>query len=45
MDKVKLNIKDGKATITKGGETPLGKLLANHKGKLRFGKKGAEIAK
>ncbi len=45
MDKVKLNIKDGKATITEGGETPLGKIFANHKGKIRFGKKELSLPK
>ncbi len=46
MDKVKINIKDGKATITEGADTPLGKLLTNHKGKIRLKGKGAlEIAK
>ena len=45
MDKVKLNIKDGKATITEGGDTALGKILTNHRGKLRFGKRRVEIAK
>ncbi len=44
MDKVKLNIKDGKATITEGGNTTLGKLLTNHKGKIKFKKKEIDIA-
>ena len=46
MDKVKLVIKGNKATITEGGDTALGKILANHKGKLRLKGKGElEIAK
>ena len=46
MDKVKLNIKEGKATLPEGGDTALGKLLTNHKGKIKLGKKGEfEIAK
>lgn len=36
MEKVKFDIQKGKATITEGGDTALGKLLANHKGKIRF---------
>ncbi len=36
MDKVKLNIKEGKATITEGGDTALGKILSTHKGKIRL---------
>ncbi len=45
MDKVKLNIKDGKAIITEGGDTALGKILLTHKGKLRLhiGRKKGEL--
>ncbi len=45
MDKVKLNLKEGKATIIEGGETSLGKLLSTHKGKIRFGKRRIDLAK
>ena len=46
MDRVKLNIKEGKAIITEGGDTALGKILLTHKGKLRLKGKGElEIAK
>ncbi len=45
MDKVKINIKGNKATITEGGNTALGKILSTHKGKIRLKGKGElEIA-
>jgi len=33
---VKLNVIKGKATIEEGGDSFLGKLLANHKGKIKY---------
>lgn len=38
MDKVTLDVKDGKATITEGGDTFLGRLLAGRKGKIKISK-------
>lgn len=34
--KVKIKLNKGKATIEEGGNTLIGKLLANHEGKIKF---------
>jgi len=41
MDKVKLAVKKGKAVITEGGDSFIGKLLAGHKGKIKIDKQQA----
>ena len=40
MDKVKLEIKDNEAVVAEGGDSFLGKLLANHKGTININRSG-----